>query len=765
MSRAVHAFVLLTSCALGVSPAAAQQNLSGFNISAERQERIGENHWRLSGSVELEQDDTKVYADVVEVFVAEDRAVATGNVTFSQGRSQISADRADLNIESETGTFYGAWGIADMQPQARSAGGPPPLAGQETDMYFFGEVIEKIGPKKYRITKGGFSTCVQPTPRWELTAGTVVLNVDDYTLLRNAVFSVKGVPLLYLPILYYPTNDEGRATGFLIPTYGTSTLRGQNISNAFFWAIDRSQDATIMHDWFSTAGQGLGSEYRYNLGAGDGTLKAYMLTQKQATYTQSGGGTGTLPASRTFEIQGSANQRLPGNLRARARANYFSSLTTMQTFNTNVYEASRNQRSYGANAVGGWGVYSLNATYDWSENFYDSANSVVSGSAPRISLSRNERPIVRGSPLYFSAGGEVARFQRESRTPTQVVDSGLVRVDVTPRLRYPFKRWQWFTVNSSLSWRETFYTRSRGAPGDIGPAPIGDANLNRQYFTFIAQAVGPVLNRIWDAPGNGYADRFKHSIEPFLSLQRTSAIDNFDRIVYTDGVDSVVGGATSYTYGVNNRLYARRRRTGRAAQAQEIANVENKQSYYSDTRSAQFDRDYSTGIGGAPSHFSPVSIRVRATPAADFDATLQAEIDSRHLELRTLSVSSGYTWEGLQTTVGWSKRYFIAELPGFNDPNGLTHSLNVSTNGRTRNNRIGGAYAFNYDVLREVMLQQRISAFYNAQCCGIAFEFQTFSFPRGFAPVASDHRFFLSFTLAGLGNFSPFNGAMGAVPR
>jgi hypothetical protein len=32
-------------------------------------------------------------------------------------------------------------------------------------------------------------------------------------------------------------------------------------------------------------------------------------------------------------------------------------------------------------------------------------------------------------------------------------------------------------------------------------------------------------------------------------------------------------------------------------------------------------------------------------------------------------------------------------------------------------------------------------------------------------PIASDHRFFMSFTLAGLGNFSPFNGAMSGVPR
>ena len=64
------------------------------------------------------------------------------------------------------------------------------------------------------------------------------------------------------------------------------------------------------------------------------------------------------------------------------------------------------------------------------------------------------------------------------------------------------------------------------------------------------------------------------------------------------------------------------------------------------------------------------------------------------------------------------------------------------------------------------MLQERISGFYNAQCCGIAFEYQTYNFaglPQYIVP--SDHRFFLSFTLAGLGNFSPFSGGLGGVPR
>ena len=65
------------------------------------------------------------------------------------------------------------------------------------------------------------------------------------------------------------------------------------------------------------------------------------------------------------------------------------------------------------------------------------------------------------------------------------------------------------------------------------------------------------------------------------------------------------------------------------------------------------------------------------------------------------------------------------------------------------------------------MLQQQISVFYNAQCCGIAFQFQSYNFGGigSNVPVPADHRFFLSFTLAGLGSFSPFNGAMSGVPH
>ena len=49
-----------------------------------------------------------------------------------------------------------------------------------------------------------------------------------------------------------------------------------------------------------------------------------------------------------------------------------------------------------------------------------------------------------------------------------------------------------------------------------------------------------MFTRVWNTPDNGYAEKFKHSIEPYLTLGRTTAIDNFDNIVQLEGIDAIV---------------------------------------------------------------------------------------------------------------------------------------------------------------------------------------------------------------------------------
>ena len=132
-------------------------------------------------------------------------------------------------------------------------------------------------------------------------------------MLKNAVVQVKDVPVFYLPMLYYPIQEDDRATGFLMPMYGSSLATGSSISNAFFWAINRSQDATLFHDWMFSRGNGLGTEYRYMLGPqAQGDFRYYWLDEKEAVIN---GQTRQPRQSKT--IRGGLSQNLPFGLSAR----------------------------------------------------------------------------------------------------------------------------------------------------------------------------------------------------------------------------------------------------------------------------------------------------------------------------------------------------------------------------------------------------------------------------------------------------------------
>jgi hypothetical protein len=303
---------------------------------------------------------------------------------------------------------------------------------------------------------------------------------------------------------------------------------------------------------------------------------------------------------------------------------------------------------------------------------------------------------------------------------------------------------------------------------DPNVAPkLVDTGLNRTLYTIQSQIVGPVFNRVWDTPDNGYAEKFKHSIEPYLTIQRTSSIDNLQRIPSGDGSDYAVPG-TSYTYGLVNRFYAKRKLApGQPGQAREIFDVELSQSYYDNPLASQYDTRYGTALnsGTGTTNFSPIALSIRAMPTNEINGTLRAEFDARYHAMRTISASGTYSWTGrVQTNVMWSKTGLIPELPQFSNPDFLNQSLTVTSNVHTKNNHFGSVYNFNYDVLRSYFNQQQISGYYNAQCCGIAFQYQQYNFGTG-SLIPPDHRFFLTFTLAGLGNFSPFNGALGSVPR
>ncbi len=379
----VRLFVL--TCALAALLAArdaAAQALPGWNTKQFTFERIDADNVRLQREVEIEGEagtanaGQKFFADDLQMNIKTGELSAIGNVVFMTPTARISADSVVFNTKTRVGTFNVASGIAQLGE--RGERNRSMFGTLEPDVYFYGATIEKIGPDKYRIKKGGFTTCVQPTPRWEIVSGNATLNLDDYVVLRNAVVEVKNVPVFYLPVLYYPIQNDDRATGILLPMYGSSLATGSTISNAFFWAINRSHDATFFHDWMFSRGNGVGAEYRYLIGPqAQGDFKYYWLDEKEAVING-----GTRPARQSKTIRGNLSQNLPFGLSARGRVDYVSDVSVRQTYDHNYHNALNSTRSFNGGVSGSWRNLSANGTFDRTESFRDLANSTVNGRAP-----------------------------------------------------------------------------------------------------------------------------------------------------------------------------------------------------------------------------------------------------------------------------------------------------------------------------------------------------------------------------------------------
>jgi LPS-assembly protein len=707
--------------------------------------------------VTIECDDTRIFADEVEWREAEEVAFFRGNVVLSQSDLNVAAEKAEFHRATRNGTFYNATGTAHLTDRQvdRSLFGT-----LEPEVAFRAEIIEKTGPRTYKLTNGGFTTCAQPTPRWHMTGsgGTIVL--DKRVLLKNAVLRVKDVPIFYVPLIYYPLNEDDRSTGFLLPSYTTSSIKGTGLSNAFFWAIDRSQDATFYHDFYSKAGQGYGGEYRFSASPGsNGEMRLYVLDEDEQVNDV---GTVVRDAHKTYDVRGHASVSLPRGFRLYGRSEYVSDITTKQLYQQNLAEASRRDRVVNVNLNGNIGRYRLAANVEQRDAFLETPladgtvnqNTRRQGQLPKINLSAAEAPI-RRSRLYFGVNGEMANLVLQERLDDPTTNHSLWRFDAFPTLRLPLSRLPYLTATTSGSWRLTHWLES------IDPLTGVQSNipLTRQLLDLRMDLKGPMFSRIFQTPENGYAERFKHLIEPNFAVRWLSEFDEFDRVVQFDHVDTEVGGTATYNYGIANRVMARRKRgDGRPSEVRTILTATVSQSYYTNARAARYDVNYQSATARK---FSPLAIDVDGRPADHFSARFRMEVHPQVRRPQLYSASAMYDTPSARFTGGWRKRPVIPGVPGFEET-AATHFLNANASFKFLDNRVGGTYGFDYDVQAAGFVQQRLIGYYNAQCCGISMDYQHAVISGVGQPNAlKDRRFGISFTLAGIGSFANPFGAFG----
>jgi LPS-assembly protein len=760
MGRGVS-FLLCLVCLAAAPPLRAQEPAappapasgglpSGFRLGRCNLNTSEPGRWRCEGQVELElQGGTRFSADQVDYYLETNRLEASGNVVFQGPEAQIAAERVEFDVGAGTGTFHMASGFIRLGDGADLT----QFGNQEPDYIFTGELIEKLGARRYRITRGTITACVQPTPRWQMVTGSATLNLDDYAIARNAVLRVKGVPLMYLPVIYYPIQEDERATGFLMPTYGTSTLRGQALSNAFFWAMGRSHDATLFHDWFTRAGQGAGVEYRYIANdQSSGEVRFYRFDQQEQEYVV-GDSVNILPENTSFEISAVASHTLSRSIRTRARIDYFSDIVSQQLYHQNVYQASRSNRVIEASLTAGLGAVSASVLYQRNEVFNNATSTQVYGSTPRVNVSMAPQRLF-SAPVYGSVNAEYAYLPYRSIDGDIVTrDDSLNRLDVTPTVRVPLSRLTFLTVNTSAAYRATHYSRQYDP---VLQTTVPGAFL-RDYIALRSDIVGPVFTRIWDLAEGSFAERLKHVIEPTFTVDFTSQMQDYRRTpALSDTSDVVVGGATRVTYGVTNRLFSRGGAVdGRRGQTREFVTLGIQQTYYSNPEGSQYDLTYRSAQGGRLVDLSPVALNLRVSPSAAIDGTARVEYDvsGRGLQAVTTGANLSFTTASMNLNYSHFRRDRSSSADDY---------LSSSANLRFLQNRATGTYSLSWDIARSYIVSQSVMASYMAQCCGLQVEYQTVNFPQTTGiPIPSDRRFNFGFVLSGLGTFSNFFGAFG----
>lgn len=244
-----------SSCA---AQAAQVQDPDIPTICALEQEKDGA-IYKLHGNVEIHYGSYVVRADEVTYNSDSGEANATGHFALDGGPNDdhLTASRGTYNLTAETGRFYDVTGTTGLQFR-----GSRVVLTSTAPFAFTGKIVEKTSPDHYLVYDGTITTCELPQPKWQFAAHKVVVDVGGNATIYHSRFLLHGFPVLYFPYATHPVAREARQTGFLIPTIGRSSTKGNIVGDAFYWAINRSMDARVGAEYFSKRGWEQEGEFR-----------------------------------------------------------------------------------------------------------------------------------------------------------------------------------------------------------------------------------------------------------------------------------------------------------------------------------------------------------------------------------------------------------------------------------------------------------------------------------------------------------------------
>jgi LPS-assembly protein len=170
------------------------------------------------GNVEAYQGETRMSASEIRYDQSTGQLSITGPITIEDGDNiVILADQAEMSQDLRNGLLSGARIVLNEQLQ---------LAAVE---------MARVGGRYSQLYKTAVTSCqiCEDDPRpplWQIRARRVIHDSEERQIyFDQAQLRIRSIPVFYFPRLRLPDPTLKRATGFLIPTFVSTSQLGVGV--------------------------------------------------------------------------------------------------------------------------------------------------------------------------------------------------------------------------------------------------------------------------------------------------------------------------------------------------------------------------------------------------------------------------------------------------------------------------------------------------------------------------------------------------------
>ena len=593
ITTAILCHVLIAPCLVTAqllcpppSPAALRGEMA--DVCAIEQEKQG-NIYKLHHRGRIAFRSYLIWADEATYNSDTGEVAGEGHVLLEGGLNDeyVQASRGVYNVQTEHGRFYHVIGTIGVKQH-----GGRFLLTTSDPFAFTGKVVDKTGADRYVVHHGTITTCEVPgeknsefggalpadkrarkwigRPKWQFDTPHSVINVDGNAHIYLTTFHVYGIPILFFPYATHPVQRQPRQSGFLMPIFGTSNVKGTILGDSFYWAINRSMDATVGAEIFTNRGWAQRGEFRTTPTRNSFAYATYFGVRDR-------GDPKTKKSYSGEEVRAGGAAQF-GRFRAVGSIDYLSSFAFRIVW-SQIFTALTSEvvsQGFLSNNTRG---YSYNLWLQRYQNFLGyQANQVVTiEHLPSLQFSTVDREF-GNSGLYWN--GDAAFDGLHRSQPTFGSDAAFStaplvgRFDASPNVSWPLQYHGW-SLRPEIGIEETGYSQRQFLstawvnvpvrnPGSKPPTTAASAiTVTRAFDRFLNRNAGkvyvelrpPPLERIFDHPVFG--SRLKHVIEPAVTYRKVTGVDNFSDILRFDLRD-VLSDTHEVQYGIVQRLYAKK---------------------------------------------------------------------------------------------------------------------------------------------------------------------------------------------------------------